>query len=310
MINIALGTYSGGVLVYKFDGKEAVCIFAQGIHTSSVRCVNLLRSAVVLSGGRDESLCASELKNGKVLGLPSPGGDVLSLGVNQRGTAVHLLVGGSKGRISVYKRKAQNWAFVGDLVGHKGPVESIAVESTGRVALTIGKAERKLRLWDLVKGTCAVSERFDTIPLKVAIANDCYYAVLFEKSVLVRCFLDGDHEKRFGPPESEKPSSLFTCLSFFPNRTLAIGTNKGGIYLVRVNSSLEIERAEVIEVWPNERIRHVEFCEDGGIGYLIVVSSSGRIGIWNFDSSNWELFSNFSAFETNALVTTVHIEIL
>ena len=65
----------------------------------------------------------------------------------------HLLSGGKDGQLLVWRVK--DWECVHTLLGHKpGPVTSVAVHPSGKVALSTSR-DRSLRLWDLVNGSAA-----------------------------------------------------------------------------------------------------------------------------------------------------------
>ena len=64
--------------------------------------------------------------------------------------STHCIVGFSSGKLVIYKKR--DWSVQHVLAGHLGGVESIAVHPSGKLALTGGHSDGKLKLWDLTKG--------------------------------------------------------------------------------------------------------------------------------------------------------------
>lgn len=65
-------------------------------------------------------------------------------------SSTHCLVGFSSGKLVIYKKR--DWSVQHVLAGHAGGVASLAVHPTGKIALTGGDSDGKLKLWDLTKG--------------------------------------------------------------------------------------------------------------------------------------------------------------
>lgn len=50
--------------------------------------------------------------------------------------------------------RVHDWQLLHILNEHKGAVRGLAVHPTGKLALSVG-VDRRLRIWDLVRGKCA-----------------------------------------------------------------------------------------------------------------------------------------------------------
>lgn len=68
----------------------------------------------------------------------------------------HLLSASEDGTLTLFR--ARDWAVLRSLKGHKGPVNSVAVHPSGKVALSVGK-DRTLRMWDLMRGKGSASTK-------------------------------------------------------------------------------------------------------------------------------------------------------
>lgn len=69
-------------------------------------------------------------------------------------TRSHLLSASDDGTICLYHTR--DWALLATLRGHKGRVNSVAVHSSMKVGLSVGK-DRTLRMWDLMRGKGSAS---------------------------------------------------------------------------------------------------------------------------------------------------------
>lgn len=67
--------------------------------------------------------------------------------------STHCLVGFSSGKLVIYKKR--DWVVQHVLAGHDGGIASLAVHPSGKLALSGGSSDGKLKLWDLTKGRLA-----------------------------------------------------------------------------------------------------------------------------------------------------------
>lgn len=67
--------------------------------------------------------------------------------------STHCLVGFSGGKLVIYKKK--DWVVQHVLAGHEGGVAAVAVHPSGKLALSGGTSDGKLKLWDLTRGRLA-----------------------------------------------------------------------------------------------------------------------------------------------------------
>lgn len=69
-------------------------------------------------------------------------------------TRSHLLSASDDGTICLYHTR--DWGLLATLRGHKGRVNSVAIHSSMKVGLSVGK-DRTLRMWDLMRGKGSAS---------------------------------------------------------------------------------------------------------------------------------------------------------
>jgi WD40 repeat protein len=159
-------------------------IFASPIHEGSVRSLALANRSVLVSTGYDEVIkvhdfqkhvtSAGEIRTPSDFGTPTcsafapPIGAAVA-GASSSTTTTHCLVGfggkddtptqekggGTGGKLVIYKKR--DWSIQHVLHGHEGGVCTIAVHPTGKLALTGGISDGKIKLWDLERGRLAYS---------------------------------------------------------------------------------------------------------------------------------------------------------
>lgn len=71
----------------------------------------------------------------------------------------YLFNGSEDGSIAIWKAGGA-WEHLKLMRGHKGPVRSLSVHPSGRLALSVGH-DRGLRMWNLAKGRCSYTAKLD-----------------------------------------------------------------------------------------------------------------------------------------------------
>jgi WD domain, G-beta repeat len=165
-------------------------IFASPVHKGSVRSLSVAisptvkRSGLLLSTGYDEMLHAvrfgadsvfrseGEVRTPADFGTPCCSAFAPPYtGIKDANTAsTHCLVGfgaaasssedgttvsSTGGKLVIYKKR--DWSVQHVLAGHDGGVASISVHPTGKLALSGGQQDGKIKLWDLERGRLAFS---------------------------------------------------------------------------------------------------------------------------------------------------------
>ncbi|RDB18437.1 p21-activated protein kinase-interacting protein 1-like [Hypsizygus marmoreus] len=106
------------------------------------------------TGSADEIVKVWDLRRRKEIGgLMHHEGSITHLTFPSRS---HLLSASEDGTLCLFR--ARDWSVLRALRGHKGPVNSVAVHPSGKVALSVGK-DRTLRMWDLMRGKGCASTK-------------------------------------------------------------------------------------------------------------------------------------------------------
>ena len=155
---IVAGTYDGILAGWETQdhGHSLELTFATPIHQGSIRSLSLAapsspnKPGTILSCGYDEELkthdWSKKLHSSGQVRTPADFGTPTCSAFAPPTTApsTHCLLGFSGGKIVVYKKK--DWSVQHVLEGHNGGVASVAVHPTGRLAITGGKIDGKLKL--------------------------------------------------------------------------------------------------------------------------------------------------------------------
>ena len=175
---IAAGTYDGVLAGWELKKKSRKrasdeessssgglsLTFATSVHTGSIRSLSLASSpkgdapGPLLSCGYDETLKTHDwhkrmTSSGEVRTPADFGTPTCSAFAPPTKQSTHCIVGFTSGKICIYKKR--DWSVQHVLAGHENGVSSVAVHPTGKLALSAGVSDGKLKLWDLTKGRLA-----------------------------------------------------------------------------------------------------------------------------------------------------------
>ena len=165
---IVAGTYDGvlaGWETQEHDGHALELTFATPVHQGSIRSLCMAASpdpdkpGTLLSCGYDEDLkthdWSKKLHSSGQVRTPADFGTPTcsSFAPPTEAPSTHCLLGFSGGKLVVYKKR--DWSVQHVLAGHEGGVASVAVHPTGKMAVTGGQSDGKLKLWDLTRGRLA-----------------------------------------------------------------------------------------------------------------------------------------------------------
>lgn len=167
---IVIGTYDGvlGGWEKQYDGSLKLTL-ATSVHQGSLRCLSMAASpnneypGTLLSCGYDEMLkthdWAKRLNSSGEVRTPSDFGTPVcsSFAPPHAAPSTHCVVGFAGGKITLYKKR--DWSLQHVLAGHDGGVSALGVHPSGKLALSGGQSDGKLKLWDLTKGRLAYASK-------------------------------------------------------------------------------------------------------------------------------------------------------
>ena len=314
------------------DGLHLKLSFAAAAHEGSVRCIDVCGAPAaaadaggdgaraggkrprpndgapppaapgsLLSGGYDEVINVYNLRRNEQSGeIKTPGGlgsplccsfAPPTLGASSP-PPTHALFGTTSGKIFILRRR--DWSVQHVLSGHDdGGVECLAVHPTGRMALSGGRRDGKIVLWDLTKGRLAFVHRLpktgrggrrDAVSHIVWSGDGSRYAYCHGTKVTARDVSSGEDLLDVDLPGRVNqlafvggPEGMF----------VACACDDGGLPVLEVGQLEETEDADtrraIMAIEPvdrtvagDDRLKCVRAVE-GGSGFLVVTANSGGI---------------------------------
>ncbi|ETV89641.1 hypothetical protein, variant 2 [Aphanomyces astaci] len=177
----------------------------------------------------------------------------------------------------------------------RGPVNSIAVHPSGKLAFSVSK-DKTLRMWNLVKGRSAYIRRLDQEATCVFLSQDGNrYGLVM-----------GNHVSIFGSANAELVGALehkkkVHTAAFATNDLVVLGTDDGVLYLYRAQGQL---LAKISHPDITARIRSLQVVakvDASELPYVVLVSTNGVVQV--YDLAQFSLSD--SALEANNAVEPV-----
>jgi WD40 repeat protein len=242
--------------------------FAIKPHTGSINCVTS-NGKYMASGGFDENIVIYNLNTKKDSGvIHYTQGSITCLALVDH----FLFVGSSTGMLTVYYQEAA-WPKVWEIEAHaKNAIRSLSVHPTGRLVLTLGDTDHRLRLWNMLNGTLlqTVSLGLKTYLDVQWSPNGDSFAVLQRNSVEIysteKCELLAV-VPQFDKQEQEKSKPVFTCFKYLSEQLIATGTTDGNIQVYNIHTKTAREISNVHK----NRIKALD-CEAVNVGEFALVS--------------------------------------
>ena len=285
---------------------------------------------ILLSGGYDETINVynlqkhnqiGELKTPNDLGsplccafAPPSNNHHLMMSSPTQTATTHALVGLTSGKIILYKKR--DWSIQHILSGHDaGGVQCLAVHPTGKMALSGGRSDGKIILWDLMKGRLAYVIKLPKLSNKVQCVNHivwsadgtryayCYGSKITARVVAMNATSDEEEEGDSYLLDVQMPSRV-NQLAFIggpEGMFLCAACDDGGLPVLEVgqlllddeedsdeeekisSSNVKNERRAIMAIEPvdkvvagDERFKCIQSVE-GGSGFLVVTANSGGV---------------------------------
>ena len=207
--------------------------------------------------------------------------------------STHCLVGFSEGKLAIFKKR--DWSVQHVLPGHDGGVACIAVHPSGKMALTGGESDGKLKLWDLTKGRLAFVSKIRPSIAKDgkaqydAISNivwtpdetgDQAYAFCYGNHITVRDVSSGQNLLDVDLPSRVNQVCLF---SVEQGMFVAAACNDGSLPVLAVEHDKKEERRAIMAIEPvdgavagEERFKCIQSV---GMGYVVTANSAGVVSL-------------------------------
>ena len=309
---IAAGTYDGVLAGWEFTGetndRSLNLSFATAVHEGSVRSlcmagnVDKNEPGSLLSCGYDETLkthdwSKRQTSSGEVRTPAGFGTPICSAFAPPTGHSTHCVVGfSSDGKICIYKKR--DWSVQHVLAGHDGGLGMLAVHPTGKLALSGGVTDGKLKLWDLTKGRLSFVNKINPVSTRGGRARyDPITSVIWSESGDFYAFSHGSHitvrEVATGKAllDVEMPSRVNqVALMSGPEGVFVVAAcNDGSLPVLAVEDNEEESRKAIMAIEPveshlarEERFKCIQSVRDY---YVVTANSAGVISLMNLQGA-------------------------
>jgi protein MAK11 len=319
---IAAGTYDGVLAGWERKENETLSLtFATAVHGGSVRSLSIASSpqgdqaGSLLSCSYDETLRTHEwhkrlTSSGEVRTPSDFGTPVCSSFAPPVGNPTHCILGFSNGKIAIYKKR--DWSVQHVLAGHDGGVESLSVHPTGKLALSGGSSDGKLKLWDLTKGrlsfvnkitpasTANGRTKYDPVTSIVWSTGGEFYAFSSGPHITVRDVASGKDLLDINLPSRVNE---ITLLSGPEGLFVAAACNDGSLPVLAVEDTDEESRRAIMAIEPVDALiaREERFkCISRVHGYHVVTANSaGVVSLMNLEGAIMMIMGDESGDEEN-----------
>jgi len=306
---IAVGTYDGVVAGWELKQNKSTSKslspsvslkleFATSVHSGSVRSLSLTTAPTsqsagsLLSSGYDESLRTHDwhkrmTSSGEVRTPSDFGTPVCTSYAPPKQKSTHCIVGFSGGKVAIYKKR--DWSVQHVLAGHDGGVGAMAVHPTGKLALTGGMSDGKVKLWDLTKGRLAFviktnpastrggRTKYDPVSSIVWSQDGNFYALAYGPHITVREVASGKDLLDVDLPSRANQ----VCLMSGPDGLFVVAAcDDGSLPVLAVEDNNDENRRAIMAIEPVDALvaREERFkCIAHADGYHVVTANSAGV---------------------------------
>jgi WD40 repeat protein len=333
---IAAGTYDGVLAGWEFRDPNDKSTnttktkdvpltlgFATTVHEGSIRSLCIAGNAnkdepgSLLSCGYDETMKTHDwnkrqTSSGEVRTPSGFGTPMCSAFAPPTDQSTHCIVGfNNEGKICIYKKR--DWSIQHVLAGHDGGVGALAVHPTGKLALSGGVSDGKLKLWDLTKGRLSFvqkidpsatrngSAHYDPISSVIWSPNGDFYALSHGSHITVREVASGR-----ALLDVELPSKVNQVVLMVGPEGLfvAAACNDGSLPVLAVEDDGGDSRRAIMAIEPvdshlarEERFKCIQSVRDY---YVVTANSAGVVSLMNLQGAINMIMSDPEEEDTNS----------
>jgi len=335
---IAAGTYDGVLAGWEFreqvntststtktNTSSLALSFATTVHDGSIRSlsmagnVNKNEPGSLLSCSYDETLKTHDwnkrmTSSGEVRTPSGFGTPICSAFAPPTAHSTHCIVGfNNDGKICIYRKR--DWSIQHVLAGHEGGVGSLAVHPTGKIILSGGVSDGKLKLWDLTKGRLSFVTKIDPIATRSGRAHyDPISSVIWSKDGDFYALSHGSHitvrEVATGKVllDVNLPSRVNqVALMVGPEGLFVVAAcNDGSLPVLAVEDNGEDSRRAIMAIEPvdshlarEERFKCIQSVRDY---YVVTANSAGVVCLMNLQGAVNMILSESQEGDINTTV--------
>eukprot|EP00934_Nitzschia_sp_Nitz4_P002433 Nitzschia sp. Nitz4//scaffold58_size112336//74124//75497//NITZ4_004042-RA/size112336-processed-gene-0.91-mRNA-1//-1//CDS//3329555016//2428//frame0 len=308
---IAAGTYDGVLAGWELAEKKKSgglqLVFATAVHTGSIRSLGIATSpnkqdpGSLLSCGYDETLRTHDWHkrltgSGEIRTPADFGTPTCSAFAPTEQQSTHCVVGFSSGKVAIYKKR--DWSVQHVLPGHDGGVGSVSVHPSGKLALSGGSSDGKLKLWDLTKGRLAFvnkinpasvhagKTRYEDVSSLIWSKDGSFYALSYGTHITVREVATGKDVLDVDLPSRVNQVAL---MEGDEGLFVVAACNDGSLPVLAVDDSDDENRRAIMAIEPvdSHLAREERFkCVVSVRGfYVVTANSAGVVSLMNLEGA-------------------------
>jgi protein MAK11 len=291
-IVVIAGTIDSTLCGWKFNQTTLEPMFAQKFHSGTIHCLTTKHS-YLYTGGHDENIHVFDIRTKNQMGtIPVIKGSILTIAPFRTS---HIFVGTSLGNLIGFSTN-RFFDKIMDIPAHKGKVLSVSIHPSGKAALTTGD-DRKLKLWNLTKGSCDFSTRMRTVCDQVSWSpNGDTFAYIKGNDVMIY----SQTLELIAKLSHEKPVNTFTYLG---ESLVVTGGENNSICIYDIANEELLHKIEDVH---SNRIKGLFSLPISHNDEYLLASgdSNGGIALWKIQNDSVVLLDYV---ESNARITTVGI---
>ncbi|XP_065670260.1 p21-activated protein kinase-interacting protein 1-like isoform X2 [Hydra vulgaris] len=279
-MEVIVGTYNHVLFGFKFvlneesDHWNFEPLFTDQGHAGCIKTV-ATGGRYLASGGSDETIRLFDMKKHIELGtLMQQSGSVTS--INFFGSQ-HMLSASEDGTICIWKCKS--WECEKVLKGHRGPVLSISIHPTGRLALSVSK-DKSIKTWNLLTGRPAYTTSIKEVGeiIRWSPSGDSY-------AVVVGCKLTVNKITGIDEPHIYTCEKYILAIEYLTDSIIMLAGEFNDIIIYNFQKSSVLQKLCGHKV----RVKGVAIGDqDDKKVFIFTVSSDGNIKAWCLNKENYE----------------------
>jgi len=270
--------------------------FATKPHSGSINQLLSTKKFVITAGYDELSLVYDLVTRRELRSIPLQQGSILDIGSLKDQYTVFAT---ANGVISLHAGAKYSFTPIWEKVAHKGPVASVAIHPSGRLLLSVGQNDNKLRVWDMIKGSLAYTVNLGKHSAeRVRFSPDgSNFFIHYRNQVVIHNTETLDiiytlaHEQNV------------TCVIYISDSYIATGAQDGKVTIWDLE---EGQCLQVLDLHQN-RIKSMDVKEvNVGEFCLVAASSDGGLSFWRLYLLNEDVPPTLLFYEEfNARLTSV-----
>ncbi|KRX06457.1 WD40-repeat-containing domain [Pseudocohnilembus persalinus] len=284
---VHLGTYDGSILGFLGNLQQLESRYSYSVSPGSIKSILTVGRYLFVAGFDEIIRIYDTFKFKEVGNLDGHQGSILTMEAHQN----VLLSSGDDGQIMTWKLK--EWSLITRLKAHETTIYDICLHPSGKILISISK-DNRMFVWNLINGQKAYQRRFPYNLNKVMMLDEGKYICLLSDYNVHIIDSKTNQEVDLLKNEDCKVNDFIAYKKF-----IIVGDEKGHINMWDPNFSEKQKDEDMKNEDPTQntennskssrirfkahsnRVKAIRIAKINGVDFLITVSSSGELKIWD-----------------------------